>query len=91
MYTLRCMHVCICLSKLNSYERMKGRMNVWKYVCNIEDVKRGAELSFFIDQILVSDRTDIHTYRQTDGISRNARNILMPSVCMFVCMNVYPI
>ena len=48
---------------------MKGRMNVWKYVCNIEDVKRGAELSFFIDQILVSDRTDIHTYRQTDGIS----------------------
>ena len=52
-------------------------MNVWKYVCNLEDVKRGSELSFFIDQILVSDRTDRrtyihtdgHTYRQTDGIS----------------------
>ena len=66
VYTLRCMHVCICLSKLNSYERMKGRMNVWKYVCNIEDVKRGSERSFFIDQTLVSDRTDIHTYKQTD-------------------------
>ena len=43
------MRVCICLRKLNSYERMKGRMNVWKYVCNIEDVKRGSELSFFIN------------------------------------------
>ena len=59
------MHVCICLRNLNSYERMKGRMNVWKYVCNLEDVKRGSELSFFIDQILVSDRTDIHTYKHT--------------------------
>ena len=64
VYTLRCMHVCICLSKLNSYERMKGRMNVWKYVCNIEDVKCGAELSFFY-RPNIGFRQDRHTCIQT--------------------------